>query len=317
MTYLSKKTTIPCALASAMAILPLAAHDHFAAGVLDTNANGEPDAGEPLAILGADPSTHVFHLLARPAGFRPSQKCGGYYMLDDSARTLFPNDVFSFTALSSGIEESASDGHAHAGAYIWLEITAVTGPPGARFGFWEAGRATTADTPTRSFTTGQPTGDFAFPISTGTDAEGEDPFGHIHHRAWTVDKPGDYQVSVRLVDRSTNARDGQPWHTPSQVFKLHFKAGPEFQPSMKRLQGGGCVLTWPSQMGIWEPSQTGIVFQILRSTDPAQGWSPIGSVTGTSADTVSFTDPEPPSGKAFYRLAYDWTSPESETLNLQ
>lgn len=299
-----------------MAISPAAAHDHFGAGVVDTNANGQPDAGEPLAILGTDPSTRVFRLLPRPVGFRPAQRCGGHYMLDETVRTLFPNDAFSFTVLSDGQEETAVTGHPHTGAFIWLEITAVTGPAGAHFGFWEAGRSATADTPTVSFATHQPTGGFAFVLSTGTDAEDQDPFGHVHGRAWTADKPGDYQVSLRLVDRSTTGPGGGPWHAPGKEFTLHFKAGPDFQPSIHKVAGTGCILTWPSQMGIWEPSQTGIVFKILRTTDPAQGWEPIGSVTGTSAATATFTDPSPPPGKAFYRLAYDWAPTESTITQL-
>lgn len=296
---------------SGAATLPMAAHDHFPAGIVDSNANNLPDAGEALTFVGENPSTREFRLLARPANSVPRQKCGGYYMLDESPRTLFPNDAFSFTALSNGTYEIASPGHPHPGAQIWLEITAVSGPEGARFGFWEAGRSASSDTPTVSFVTGAATGNFAFILSEGPDVADEDPYGHIHGRAWTADKPGSYQVKVRLVDRSTNGPDNGPWHAPSPEYTLHFTAGPDFQPSMKKTDAG-VVLTWPSQMGIWEPYQTGVVFQILRSTDTAQGWEPIGSVTGTSADTVSFTDPSPPQGKAFYRLAYDWASPESE-----
>lgn len=234
-------------------------------------------------------------------------------MLDETARTLFPNDAFSFTALSDGQEEDASPGHPHTGAYIWMEITGISGPPGAKFGFWEAGRSTSHDTPTVSFVANQPTGNFAFVISTGYDAADQDPFGHIHGRAWTADKPGEYQVRFRFVDLSTTGPGDGPWHAPSSEFTLHFQSGPDFTPSCKLLDGTGCVLTWPSRMGIWEPYQTGVVFRILRTTNPeTEPWSQIGSVTGTTAETATFTDPSPPPGKAFYRLAYDRAEPEPE-----
>lgn len=307
------KTIIPTVLVFHTGIFPAFAHDHLAAGVKDTNNNGKFDIGEPLALLGPDLSARAFHLLARPTGFRPVQRCGGYYMLDESARTLFPNDAFSFTALSDGQEEDASPGHPLTGAYIWMEITAVYGPTGGKFGYWEAGRSTSSETPTVSFEANQPTGDFAFVISTGYDAADQDPFGHTHGRAWTADKPGDYRVSFRFVDRSTTGPGGGPWHAPSEVFTLLFQAGPDFTPSCKFVAGTGCVLTWPSRMGIWAGSQTGVVFTILRSTNPGTDpWTPIGTVTGTTADTATFTDPSPPAGKAFYRLAHDWAGPEEE-----
>ena len=287
------------------ATLISSAHDHFAAGVANLDNNGQPDAGEALAVYGPDTSVRVFHMLARPTGFRPVQKCGGYYVLDENARTLFPNDAFSFTALSDGQEEIEEENHAHTGAWIWIEITAVDGPPGANFGFWEVGRAAAHDSPTISFPTGQATGNYGFVVSGGADSEEQDPHGHFHGRSWTADKPGDYFVSFRFVDRSTTGPGGGPWHAPSETFVFHFQAGPSFQPTGS-VSPGGYTLTWPSLMGVWEPFQTGIEFKVLRYTNPKDGWTQIGSVTGTTAATATFNDASPPSGAAFYRLAYDW-----------
>jgi hypothetical protein len=299
------------ALAWALSLAIAAAHDHFAAGIADTNHNGQPDAGEPLRLVGPDPTSRVFHLLARPTGFRPVQRCGGFYMLDESARTLFPNDAFSLTALSDGQEESGDLDHAHTGAYLWVEILGVAEPAGASFGFWDVGRSAAHDTPGVSFAANEDTRNYAFVVSGGYDAIDQDPHGHFHGRAWTADKPGDYHITFRFVDRSTTGPNGGPWHPPSEPFVFHFKAGPDFQPVGKLVPGTGYVLTWPSQMGIWEPFQTGIVFEILRSTDPSTGgWTAIGTVTGTTAETATFIDPSPPSGKAFYRIARDWGGDE-------
>jgi hypothetical protein len=191
-----------------------------------------------------------------------------------------------------------------------MEITSVTGPEGGLFGFWEAGRATGDVRPTIAFVTNAPTGNFAFQVSKtipGTDDIDQDPFGHIHGRAWTADRPGDYFVTFQLADRSTTGPDGGSWHTPSENFVFHFKAGPDFQPVGRMEPGSGYVLTWPGQMGIWEPYQTGIVFEILRSTDPAaRAWTFLGKVTGTTAATVTFTDTAPPARTAFYRIARAW-----------
>ena len=291
-----------------------AAHYHFAAGIVDTIPNNRPDAGEPLIQSGPDPANIIIHLLPRPAGILQQQHCGGYYSVSDiSTRTLFPLDDFSLTGLSDGQVEDNDPGHAHTGAWIWAEVTSVTGPPGAHFGFWEVERSAEHDTPTVSFPTNEPTGNYSFVVSEGYDDVEQDPQGHIHGRAWTTDKPGDYAVSFRFVDRSTSGPGGGPWHPPSAIFTLHFKAGPDFQPTGKPVAGSGYVLTWPSRMGIWEPFQTGIVFNVLRTTDPTAGvWTNIGTATGTTAATATFTDPSPPPGKAFYRLAYDWGGTETE-----
>lgn len=305
------KRTYLSTLLWASALATASAHDHFEAGVVDLNNNNQPDAGEPLKVNGPDLSGKIFHLLARPVGFRPIQRCGGYYMLGESARTLFPLDAFSFTALSDGqVTVPADPGHAHTGAWIWLEITSVSGPPGGNFGFWEKGRSLTEDTPTVSFAANQPTDDFSMVISEGEDAVGQDPQGHFHGRDWTADKPGDYHVSFRFVDRSTTGPEGGPWHPPSEIFTFHFKAGPDFQPAVVKPPGGDLILTWPSQMGTWDDSgQTGVQFRILRSTGLTDDWEQIGSVTGTTATTATFTDESAPEGKAFYRLAYDWGPP--------
>ena len=291
----------------AAAIVSADGHDHFAAGIVDANPNRLPDAGESLRLIGPDPTAKVFHLLARPVG----QTCGGYYMLNENVRTLFPLDSFSFTALSDGQTESGAVNFAHTGSDIWMEITAVAGPAGANFGFWEVGQASASETPTASFPTNVPTGNFTFEISEPLpwiDAADQDPYGHIHGRCWTADRAGDYFVSYRLVDRSTSGPGGGPWHTPSPAYVLHFKAGPEFQPTTK-LAGGSCILTWPSQMGIWEPYQTGIGFRVERNTSlAATGWVTLGTVAGTTAASASFTDTAPPAGQAFYRLSFDWSA---------
>ena len=121
------KTITPLRIALltwALSFLSASAHQHFAAGIVDTNQNGQPDAGEPLQFVGADGSDRTFHLLARPVG----QRCGGHYMLDESPRTLFPADAFSLTVQSDGQYEIEGSHHAHTGAWVWVEIVSVSGP---------------------------------------------------------------------------------------------------------------------------------------------------------------------------------------------
>lgn len=305
--------SIPTFLFCLLSAAVLTAHDHFEAGVAGASPGFDPQPGSALAFVGKDPEARVFHLLPRPTGFRPAQRCGGYYMLNEAARTLFPNDAFSLTALSSGIIEEAAAGHAHPGSQIWAEIVSVSGPQGASFGFWDEYRDLHADTPSVSFATGTAFAPHAFLLSEGPDFAEEDPQGHIHNRSWTATHPGEYRVGIRLVDRSTNRPNGQPWHAPSRVYTFRFLAGPDFQPSLTS-GDEGVRLTWPSRMGTWDAAnQPGIVFTVLRNTSLAgSGWEPIGTVTGTTAETATFLDSSPPTQHAFYRLSYDWGNIESE-----
>jgi hypothetical protein len=286
-----------------------AQHAHYAAGVQDVNGNNAGDPGEPLAFIGANGTDKTFHLLAQPVGNRPTQRCGGFYMLDERPRTLHAADAFSFTVLSDGTYDVPHPLHPHTGAWVWMEIVSVTGPAGGQFGFWDENRSFSFDTPTVSFAANQPTGNYRFVLSEGFDEAGEDPQGHIHGRSWTATKPGDYYIGMRLVDRSTNRPGGGPWHPPSQVYIYHFKAGPSFQPQMQATAGGPVTLTWASEMGHWasDPAQYGITFQIERATTLAPAnWQTIGSVVGTTAPTATFTDFTPPTGNAFYRLKFNW-----------
>lgn len=281
------------------------AHDHFEAGVIDSNGNGEADQGEALAWFGPNPELRTFHLLARPAD-QPGQSQGGTYSLNEKPRTLFPFDTFSLVVQSDGTYAEPGDHHPHTGALIVVEFVSVRGPSGAVFGFWEEYAAE----PTLAFAANQPTQNERFVISEGFDDAAEDPGGHIHGRAWTASKAGEYLVGMRLVDISTNAPDGQSWHAPSRVYQFRFVAGPEFRPVLKH-HGTSVSLTWPSRMGIWdEANQAGIQFRIERMKQaPETGWETIGTVQGSTADTIQFTDTAPHPASGIYRLAHEWATP--------
>lgn len=204
------------------AVAPVSAHQHIAAGFSDTNTNGQPDPGEPLRFVNPPAANAVFRLLERSSG-----NYAGFFSLDEFPRTQFPNDYFTFTALSDGQVEAADPRHAATGSYLWVEIRSVTGPAGGNFGFWDAGRSYEASTPTISFAANEPTGNFRFELSEPLvpGDPGEDPWGHIHDRGWTATLAGVYEVTFRLVDISTNGPGGTPRHSPSPDYKFTFVAG--------------------------------------------------------------------------------------------
>jgi hypothetical protein len=205
------------------------AHEHYAAGYLDTNGNHIADAGDKLQLVTGPPSGMVFHMLMEPAG----RRYAGYYALDEQVRTDFPNDYFAFIVLSDGQTEPDGPQHAATGSDVWMEITSVTGPEGGHFGFWNIdsnyiGWSYTHTTPTISFLANQPTGGYKFELSeplTNPVAPTEDPFGHIHDRGFTADLPGTYTVGFTLYDMSTNGPGGGPIEQPSETYYFTFVAG--------------------------------------------------------------------------------------------
>ncbi|MBS0660829.1 MAG: hypothetical protein JSR82_21635 [Verrucomicrobia bacterium] len=273
------------------------AHDHLALGVADLNNNGQPDPGEPLQILDAGLVIRPeYHLLPVNTG----QRYGGYYALGESPRTLFPNDYFTLIALSDGQAEIAEPGHAATGAYLWARISSVKGPDGARLGFWDQNRAFFFTTPTVSFLTNQPPAAYNYefvlsePLSLPVGPD-EDPYGHIHNRGFTVDKPGVYEIGFTFYDRSTNGPGGGPIHPPSAEYKLRFVASIPDLGMSRNAANGAVTLSWASQ--------SGVNYRIDVSPDLAN-WAPLtGTLLAGTGATLTTTD-APPNGtaKRYYRL---------------
>ncbi|MDD5198243.1 MAG: hypothetical protein PHC88_00440 [Terrimicrobiaceae bacterium] len=226
--------------ALAATALPVRAHQHFDAGIVDENLNGLPDAGEALRFVNPPAPGTIFHFYPKAAGL----EYGGYYSLDEDPRPLFPNDYFTFTALSDGDVDIAAPFHAAAGSSIWAQVTSVTGPAGASVGFWDENWGLTHTTPSQSFLTGDSTGGFSFVLSESSfpPAPDEDPQGHIHNRAWTVTQPGAYDVTFTLIDRSANGPGAGPIHDPSVPYTFHFVAIPE--PAAFSLLGFAAAAGW-------------------------------------------------------------------------
>ena len=304
------------------------AHDHIAVGV---NASGQLQLFTSAGVAITQPNiSTIYHLCPRPTG----QRYGRFYTIEEQVRVLYPNDYFVFIAYSDGQTQYDGTNHAATGAYIWAEIASVTGPSGAHFGFWDENRSFFSTTGDISFTCNSPTGNYKFEVSEpltqptapgGAITEtysnlhyiipssvtklkvdsGEDPYGHIHNRGFTVDRAGDYYVGFRFHDLGGNGAGGGPLHASSQIYYVHFQAGPDFKPT-HAISGNNVVLTWPSLMGI-ASAQTGVVFTVQRSTDLST-WQTLGTVTGTTGTTATYTDTNGATlGRAFYRLQFPWS----------
>ena len=109
-----------------------------------------------------------------------------------------------------------------------VEIVSVNGPSGGSFAFWEAG----ATSPTWSRPTGWSGNGQVFPVILDGD-------NHVHGRAFTMDRPGTYTVTFRVVDASGNLG-------PSANMTITFNALQPPQLSI-RSQGPDMVLSFSSR----------------------------------------------------------------------
>ena len=188
-------------------------HGHLNAGVADANNNGIPDAGEKLAFVNADEYDAA-------SGFilELTQKLSGRY-----AGTFSGN--LTFTAL--GIDPlvgGPEPGHAAAGTHIVVQLVGVTGPAGGTFSFWDAA----GSSPFASLAVGGTTSEaLRWNLSENDGLPGEDPYGHVHGRQFSVDQPGTYTVTFQLFDTSTNGAGGGAIHAPGDLFQMTFVAVPE------------------------------------------------------------------------------------------
>jgi hypothetical protein len=117
------------------------------------------------------------------------------------------------------------------GAYIEAILRSVTGPAGGEIGFWVEDDDGTTTTEMFSVSAGMADSTNQFNLTEGEPGigvdtpDGPDPFGHIHGRRFTANKPGLYTVGFQFIDSSHSGTDGGPIHTPSKTNYFFFQAG--------------------------------------------------------------------------------------------
>lgn len=170
----------------------------------------------------------------------PEEPYGGYY---SGTLTL---SALAATPLAGG----PAPGHATIGSHIVARIETVDGPEGGIWGFWESNWVLGSDQPTYSVPVGTTDGVETFALSENEGLPEDDPFGHIHGRRFTVNKPGLYTVGFRLLDTSTNGDDNGPIHAPGDLFRMRFLAVSNDPPDLTiSREGQILLLEWTSRAG--------------------------------------------------------------------
>jgi hypothetical protein len=142
---------------------------------------------------------------------------------------LYQTDV-SFTSLPATIFTGGPSLYAaELNSYLELIIRTVQGPPGGVFGFWQENDEFEPTFSTRLFSipvgTLNSTNRFNLTQSPEQGGWEGDPYGHVHGRRFTVNKPGLYTVGMQLIDTSKAGPGGSPNHSPSVTNYFYFQAG--------------------------------------------------------------------------------------------
>ncbi len=267
-TILSNWKTSPTLLALlvAPAVAPtLHAHDHLEAGVLS------PTPGAPLAFLNdADYGGDYGFVFNLDSG-DPGSPYEGYY---------FMNDLVFVAQAATPDYGGPEPGAAGLGTRIAVQLLGIQGPTGAHLGFWET-LQDEVDSTNRTWTLPIPLvgGTNLIPVTQSSDSPTADPYGHLHGRIYTVDRPGFYVTTWRFVDLSTNGPGGGPIQAPSAPFDLYFQADLTIARIQKTPAGADIVFAAPSNI---PDSGEGPATHYTLEASPVLGskaqWTPVGPV---------------------------------------
>lgn len=231
------------------------AHDH-----IETRR----DPGDPgrLSVYGDFTQTATFFPLGEAPSFALENLPGGAYTSE-----------LTFSAFDNTTPPPN-------GALIRVDILSVAGPDGGNFSFWEAG----ATTPTWTRPSGWSATESDHPaVYASEDGSG---YGHMHGRAFSMDREGTYEITFQAVDELGH-------YTTSPPFVVRFTA---IEPPQLSVSADGPVLT------LTFPSRPDLVYDLQSSTtlDPYD-WSTIETVDGDGGN-LQLLDSLGGRQKVFYRL---------------
>ena len=184
-------------------------------------------------------------------------------------------------------------------AYIVAEVLSVTGPSGGVLTYWEQNWRT----PTFHFPVGVPpvSGSNRFDVSdiaAGAGLPDGDPVGRIPTRRFAVNKAGDYFLTLKLIDLSTNSAAWGPQHIESDPITIKFTTATDLAFTRIRLTNSVATLTL---------KQSGITNLFLEVSTNLAGpnWVPVvgpfaNAPAGTNVTTLAITNSA--SLAWFYRL---------------
>ena len=202
----------------------------------------------------------------------------------------------TFTSLAATLNNGGPDPNAALlGTRIEMVFESIQGPKEGSFSFWDSFDGFFDATEiTFSIPTGTTNGmQFTF-LSENDGSPDADPYGHIHGRKFSVDRPGLYTVGVRLVDVGGNGPGGGPLHAASALTLFNFQAG--LTLASLSLAGDHVTLRFATVSGV------DYFVEAAESPDSSASWKTVaGPISGTGT-LVSVDLPSPSAAQTFYRL---------------
>lgn len=239
-------------------LVPAAAHDHVEVG--------KNPADEDQLFLAGPGYQLALHV---PRG----EPFSGY--LPDFPGGCFATELTFTTELN--VLEFAD------GSLARVEIMAVSGPAGGSFSFWEVGAVEPSWTRPSGWASSEPDRPSFAVYEDETTG-----YGHVHGRAFSMDRPGTYQVSFRAVDESAPPRAASPVKT------ITFVAQEPPALSLAMIPGAANV-SFQSRLNL------SYDLQVCENLGQG-GWTTIASWLDGAAIPRTMADPVGLRRRAFYRL---------------
>jgi hypothetical protein len=268
-------------------------------------------AGTPLVAqhahvyAGAQSQTPGAPLYFQNADVWDTNSYGGYSQapaciyFESNYPALYPGlyqTATTFSALPATIFTGGPSPYAAAlGTYIELKFVSLQGPPGGALTVWNEIDDPAHPSVMLTLAVGTTNGMSRFNLSEGDPFDpSSDPYGHIHGRRFTLNKPGLYIVGLQLVDTSPNGPGGGPVQSASAVTHFYLQAGLSLS-SFSRSNGVAVA-----RFGL--PGFANYTLEASTAL-PARNWAAITHITGTTHSELRWVEDTNATGPTrFYRI---------------
>jgi hypothetical protein len=268
-----------------LAPIPVRAqHVHIYAGAV------EQTPGAPLFFQNADVwDTNSY------GGYTQSPAC---MYLERNIPNLYPGlyqTATTFVSLPATIFNGGPSVYAASfGTYIELKFVSLQGPAGGVLTIWS--EVDDPQHPAVLFTipTGTANGTNRYNLSESDPNDpSADPYGHIHGRRFTLNKPGLYILGLQLVDTSNNGPGGGPVQSPSEITYFYMQSG-LFLSDLSRSNN---VTT--ARFGL--PGFTNFVFE-ASPTPGGSNWVTVANIVGSDHSELRWVTETNTASRRFYRM---------------
>jgi hypothetical protein len=261
-----------------------AQHIHIYAGAV------EQTPGTPLFFQNADVwDTNSY------GGYAESPAC---MYLESNIPNLYPGlyqTATTFVSLPATIDNGGPSVYAASfGTYIELRFVSLQGPAGGVLTVWSEVDGPQNPAVLFRIPAGTAGGTNRYNLSEGDPNDPDaDPYGHIHGRRFTLNKPGLYILGLQLLDTSSNGLGGGPVQTPSAITCFYLQAG-LFLSDFSRSNN---ITT--ARFGL--PGFTNYLFQASPSLN-GTNWVTIGNIGGSDHSELRWVTDTNNAQTRFYRL---------------